>query len=91
MKDEDFANKEELYIMDEDLLKKVSRQLDVVMDMLAKKNQPGQPVKRGRPTKEHIVVGYRKRNPDAHKMKCAREARLSIKTVSKYWNSHMEE
>ena len=69
----------------EELLREISEQLDEVMSMLAKQ-EPREVHKIGRPTKEHIVMRYRKNNPDASKTSCVRETGLSIKTVSKYWD-----
>ena len=71
--------------MDEKLLRLISKQLEEVTRMLAKhEKEPWGKI--GRPTKEHIVRQYRQNYPDAKKMQCVREAGLSIKTVSKYWD-----
>jgi len=77
--------------MNEQLLMLISKQLEEINAMLVRqerqKNAQG---KMGRPTKEHIVTRYRKRYPTGKKMECARATGISIKTVSKYWNSYVD-
>ena len=68
----------------EEILRDISKQLDEVMNMLAKQ-EPQASHKIGRPTKEDIVMRYRRKYPDDSKTSCVRATGLSIKTVSKYW------
>ena len=68
----------------EELLLLISKQLNIVIGMLLDKKENA-PRKKGRPTKENIVIKYRNSYPNARKMQCARATGLSIKTVSKYW------
>ena len=69
----------------EELLREISEQLDEVMSMLAKQ-EPREVHKIGRPTKEDIVMRYRRKYPNDSKTSCVRATGLSIKTVSKYWD-----
>lgn len=71
--------------MDRELLMYISRQLDAVISILGKRQR--KPTRRkGRPTKEHVVMGYRRHHPEASKKSCARVTGLSFKTISKYWD-----
>ena len=75
--------------MKDEMLQYISRQLTVAISMLEK--QQREPTNKiGRPTKEHIVIGYRESYPEASRRGCARATGLSIKTVSKYWNLYNE-
>lgn len=40
----------------------------------------------GRPSKEKIVLDWRKQNPRGRKVDCIRETGLSKPTVYKYWD-----
>lgn len=72
--------------MNEQLLMLISKQLEEISAMLIKQQVKGG--KMGRPSKEHIVVRYRKNYPEGRKTDCARITGISIKTVSKYWDLH---
>jgi len=78
--------------MNEQLLVLISKQLEEINAMLTKQEQrQGQSQgKMGRPSKEHIVVRYRKSHPNGKKMECAKLTGISIKTVSKYWDVYTD-
>ena len=40
----------------------------------------------GRPSKENVVIEWRKKNPDKRKIDCIKETGLSKPTVSKHWD-----
>ena len=78
--------------MNEQLLMLISKQLEEISIMLVKQQQNGESRgKTGRPSKKHIVMRYRKAHPVGKKMECARLMGISIKTVSKYWESWVEQ
>ena len=80
--------------MQEEILVTMSKQLEEIINLLnmfgerLQKNSHG---RIGRPTKDYIVARYRKYKPNATKMQCVRDTKLSIKTVSKYWKLSAEE
>ena len=75
--------------MEEQLLLLISRQLEEIHVMLTRQQEEGKIPKRlGRPTKEHIVFRYREKYPNGKKMECVKATGISIKTVSKYWDSY---
>ena len=75
--------------MKDEMLHYISKQLAVAISMLEK--QQREPTNKiGRPTKGHIVLGYRESYPESSRRGCARATGLSIKTVSKYWNQYDE-
>jgi hypothetical protein len=69
----------------EEILLLIAKQTEEMVKLLEKRQRKnvGKP---GRPSKEYLVIQYRKKYPDAKKMDCVRATKLSIKTVSKYWN-----
>ena len=58
------------------------------MNMIRKfKQEMGEPMRIGRPSKEHIVRAWQYENPNVKKKAdCIRETGLDRKTVSKYWD-----
>ena len=76
--------------MQDEILLLIAKQTEEMVRLLGKRQQKpsGKP---GRPSKKHIVIQYRKKYPDARKMECVRATKLSIKTVSKYWDSYDEQ
>lgn len=71
--------------MKEEMLIYISRQLEIAIDMLER--QQKEPTNRmGRPTKEDIVLRYRRSHPTASKRSCAKVTGLSEKTVRKHWD-----
>ena len=81
--------KGEVKMMKDEMLHYISKQLAVAISMLEK--QQREPTNKiGRPTKGHIVLGYRESYPESSRRGCARATGLSIKTVSKYWNQYDE-
>ena len=71
----------------EEQLKYISNQLEEINRNLNMQNNKNKREQLGRPTKEHIVRRYRKNYPEGKKMQCSRTTGLSIKTVTKYWDS----
>ena len=76
--------------MQEQMLLYIAKQLEEILKRLEKQESRKPGGKIGRPDKEHIVLRYRKNYPNASKTDCMRATNLSIKTVSKYWDSCLQ-
>jgi len=76
--------------MNEKLLVLISRQLEEIRTMIAKQQQGQLQREIGRPNKKYMVMKYCKCYENGTKVDCARTTGISIKTVSKHWNSCTE-
>jgi len=74
--------------MEEQMLANISKQLEELVGLLTKEMAKA---KVGRPDKKHIVFQYRDRYPKRSKTECMKTTELSMKTVSKYWDSWKEQ
>ena len=77
--------------MDEQILIWISKQLEEIHTMLVRQQQGEETGgKMGRPNKRHLVMQYRRCYPKGKKMECVKLMGISIKTVSKYWDSYAD-
>jgi len=71
--------------MNEEMLVHITRQLDILIELLSDKEKQKTMGKMGRPTKEQIVKRYQESYPSSSKRKCVRVTGLNPRTVRKYW------